>query len=256
MTVFSGFDQIRIVNLPSRPDRRKDMIAELRRIGLADDPRVQFVAGVVVEDKAPFQSVGYKGSFLAHLNILQAAAAAGRSVLILEDDVDFTKAARTWHPSEDCDIAYGGYEASDPDNLEASDIIGAHCMGFSARAAEALVPFLTNLLDPDTIPPPPPIDGAYVWFRRQRSGFKTEFAETLVAVQRPSPSSIAQPRPFDRIALLRVPIALGRRIKRRLKRGGPTFGLREAIIISLLGIAVASLAAYQYTHSGRLVGHG
>jgi glycosyl transferase family 25 len=256
MTVFSGYDQIRIVNLPSRPDRRKDMIAELRRIGLADDPRVQFVAGVVVEDKAPFQSVGYKGSFLAHLNILRAAADARQSVLILEDDVDFTEAAQSWHPSEACDIAYGGYEASNPDNLEASDIIGAHCMGFSARAAEALVPFLTNLLDPDIVPPPPPIDGAYVWFRRRQSGFKTEFADTLVAVQRPSPSSIAQPRPFDRIALLRAPVALGRRIKRRLKRGGPTFGLREAIIIALLGIAVGSLAAYHYTGSGRLTGHG
>jgi glycosyl transferase family 25 len=232
------------------------MIAELRRIGLADDPRVQFVAGVVVEDKAPFQSVGYKGSFLAHLNILRAAADARQSVLILEDDVDFTEAAQSWRPSEACDIAYGGYEASNPDNLEASDIIGAHCMGFSARAAEALVPFLTNLLDPDIVPPPPPIDGAYVWFRRRQSGFKTEFADTLVAVQRPSPSSIAQPRPFDRIALLRAPVALGRRIKRRLKRGGPTFGLREAIIIALLGIAVGSLAAYHYTDSGRLTGHG
>jgi hypothetical protein len=64
VTIFPGFDRIRIINLPSRPDRRREMEAELRRLGLAGDPRVEFVDGVVVEDMAPFRARGEKGVFL------------------------------------------------------------------------------------------------------------------------------------------------------------------------------------------------
>ena len=112
MTVFAGFDRIRIVNLPSRPDRRAEMMRELRRIGLEGDSRVQFVDGVIVENKAPWRALGEKGVFLAQLGIVSDAADAGESVLILEDDVDFTPDARSWGRSPESDIAYGGYIAA------------------------------------------------------------------------------------------------------------------------------------------------
>ena len=136
MTILFGFDRIRIINLPSRPDRRREMEGELRRLGLLGDPRIEFVDGVVPENMAPFRTRGEKGVFLAHLNILGEAAAAGDSVLILEDDVDFTSAANEFGLRPGIDIAYGGYQATDSSNLETSNIIGAHCMGFSARAAD------------------------------------------------------------------------------------------------------------------------
>lgn len=245
MTIFAGFDRIRIINLPSRPDRRAEMTAELRRIGLDGDPRVQFVDGVVVDDMKPFRRPGEKGIFLAQLGIIADAAAAGESVLILEDDVDFTPAARSWKPSPECDIAYGGYEATDADNLASSDIIGAHCIGFSVRAVQALAPFLSDLLRHEA---PPPIDGAYVWFRRQREGFRTEFAEPVVAVQRPSRSDITSGG-LDRFGLLRPGLSIGRKIKRTLQRGNLTFGLREAIILSVIGIVITLAVAFHY--SGR-----
>lgn len=240
MTIFAAFDRIRIINLPSRPDRRAEMNGELERLHLDADPRVQFIDGVVVDDMRPWRSRGEKGVFLAQLGILRDAAAAGESVLILEDDVDFTAAARTWDLPEGCDIAYGGYEATDPSNLEASDIVGAHCMGFSARAVPALVPFLEELLDH---PSPPPIDGAYVWFRRQTEGFVTDFARPVIAIQRPSMSDIARGK-LDRNPVLRFPLQLARRSKRGLARGSMTFGLREAVILSVLGTAIGSMAAY------------
>jgi len=243
MTVFAGFDRIRIINLPSRPDRRKEMENELRRIGLDGDPRVEFVDGVVVEEKAPFRAVGEKGVFLAQLKIISEAATAGESVLILEDDVDFTPAAANWVRPVDCDIAYGGYEASNPSDLHGSNIIGAHCMGFSARATRALTPFLQKLLVHES---PPPIDGAYVWFRRQREGFKTIFAEPVIAIQRPSRSDIATSKPFDRIYVLRNPISVARRVKRKLQRGEITFGLPQALIIAIAGVAIAAFAAYHH----------
>ena len=65
MSTFAGFDRIRIINLPARRDRRREMLGELRRIGLANDPRVAFTDGVLVADMAPFRAPGEKGVFLA-----------------------------------------------------------------------------------------------------------------------------------------------------------------------------------------------
>lgn len=244
MTVFAGFDRIRIINLPSRPDRRAEMIQELRRVGLENDPRVQFVDGILVENMAPWRAPGEKGVFLAQLGIISEAAKAGESVLILEDDVDFTSSAQSWQRSADCDIAYGGYFASDTNDLHSSDIIGAHCIGFSARAAKALAPFLEQLLEHES---PPPIDGAYVWFRRQNDGFITEFAQPVVAVQRPSRSDITPAHRFDGVPFLRGPLAVARRLKRFLQKGELTFGLREAVILSLVAIAITIATAYHYS---------
>lgn len=243
--MFPGFDRIRIVNLPSRPDRRAEMLRELRRIGLEGDPRVQFVDGVLVEDKAPWRAPGEKGVFLAQLGIIKDAAAAGESVLILEDDVDFTPAAAGWGRTDACDIAYGGYMPANPNDLQSTDIIGAHCIGFSARAVQALAPFLTDLLNHQS---PPPIDGAYVWFRRQEKGFRTEFAEPVVAVQRPSRSDITPAHRLDALPLLNGPMNLLRKLKRGLQRGGLTFGLREAVILSLIAVAITIAVAYYYTN--------
>lgn len=244
MTIFPGFDRIRIINLPSRADRRREMEAELRRIGLDGDTRVAFADGIVVDDWAPFRARGEKGVFLAHLGILSDAAAAGESVLVLEDDVDFTPAARNFGLPAGVDIAYGGYEATDPANVEASNIIGAHCMGFSARSAKALAPFLKDLLHHES---PPPIDGAYVWFRRQHPEFATVFATPQAAEQRPSRSDIAEAGALDRMPLMRGPMSAARAIKRRLFRGQLSFGLAEAIVVCIIGTGIGIAAAWYYT---------
>lgn len=243
MSTFAAFDMIRVINLPSRTDRRREMIGELRRIGLAGDPRVRFVDGILVEDKAPFRAPGEKGVFLAHLGILREAAEANRSVLILEDDVDFGGDAENWPPSSQFDISYGGYVASIPGDLANSDIIGAHCMGFSARVVQALVPFLEQLLYHES---PPPIDGAYVWFRRQHPEFASSFADPTIAVQRPSRSDIATLKAFDRITVFRGAVEVTRGLKRRLRRREMTFGLPEAIVLSIIGVAIASATAWHY----------
>ena len=245
MTALGWFDMIRVINLPSRPDRRRDMRDELDRLDLENDSRVRFVDGIVVDDPAPFRLVGERGVFLSHLHILREAAAADSSVLILEDDVDFTSAATGWKPSADCDIAYGGYSASEPANPATSDIMGAHCMGFSARAARVLVPYLERLL---TLDSPPPIDGAYVWFRREFPRYVTSFADPVIAEQRPSRSDIAGTGNSDRIMLLKPLLNIGRSVKRSLRRGTLTFGLREAILVSAVGILVTALFAWAETH--------
>lgn len=209
------FDQIRIINLPYRTDRRADMLRELARIGLADDPRVSFFEAIRPADQGDFYSVGARGVYLSHLQILREAADAGMNVLILEDDCQFTPAALSAgnlpDPATPWDIFYGGYEATDPGDLYTSDIVGAHMMGFTANTARRLCDYLDNLVYDGAHPP---IDGAYVWFRRANDDIRTAFAVPPLAVQRSSRSDVGNLRLHDRITMLRPFLAFARRIKR------------------------------------------
>ncbi|GAA4222809.1 hypothetical protein GCM10022253_32150 [Sphingomonas endophytica] len=213
--LFDDFDQVRIINLKHRTDRRAQMIGELRRIGADADPRLAFFDACRFDDAGTFTSIGARGVYYSHLTILEDAAAQGASVLILEDDVDFTAAARDTTLPADWQIFYGGHYAAQPDDLQRSDIIGAHCMGFRAEIVPALAAYLRGLLALDDHPP---IDGAYVWYRRAHPEIVTHFAVPPIADQRPSRTDIAELRFFDRWPGLRQAAQLARRLKRRLVR--------------------------------------
>jgi glycosyl transferase family 25 len=207
--LFGAFESIRILNLPQRSDRRREMLAELAKFGLADDERVKFFPGSTATEPGPFASAGEHGCYLSHLALLKQESAADRRVLVLEDDCDFLPEAAGYALPSEWDIFYGGYTAEDPDDLENSNIIGAHCMGYSPRAARALATYLEELLNPGFEPDAlavakghyrpgvnPPFDGAIVWFRRAHPELKTVFAQ--VAVQRSSRSDIASGTLLDR----------------------------------------------------------
>lgn len=234
------FEMIRIINLPERTDRRHDMERELERVGLGGDKRVAFHQAHRAESAEPWRRPGERGVFTSHLQCLKEAAAAGKSLLILEDDADFTSDAATTTVSGDTEIFYGGYYASDPDNLDGSDIIGAHCMGFSADTCSKLVAYLTPLYDHES---PPPIDGAYVWYRREFPDVKTQFAVPPVSMQRPSPSDIAAPKLLDRLPLVSKLMPVARSFKRKFLSGRFSFGLGEAVVIAVIGTAIALVIA-------------
>jgi glycosyl transferase family 25 len=233
--LFDHFDRVRIINLAHRTDRRAEMTGELRRLGAAEDARVAFFDARRFDDAGTFTSIGARGVYHSHLAILEDAAAAGHGVLILEDDVDFTAAARDHTLPADWQIFYGGHYAATPGDLANSDIIGAHCMGFSAEVVPPLAAYIRGLLD---LADHPPIDGAYVWFRRAHPEWRTDFADPPIANQRPSRTDIADLRFFDRTPVLRDAVALARRGKRLLSR--VTFGMREAVI---LGVGLTAIAA-------------
>lgn len=210
-----AFDTIRIINLPERRDRRRDMERELARIGLAGDRRVSFFAAIRPADAGDFTSVGAHGIYLSQHAILKEAAAANQSVLILEDDCDFTAAVRDYQFDGDWDIFYGGYEAADPHNLADSDIIGAHMMGFSAQGAQYVSAYLDRLQYEGVHPP---IDAAYIWFRRAHPEVATCFAVPPLGIQRSSRSDIADLKFYDRLPLLAVAASFARRVLRQMRR--------------------------------------
>lgn len=211
MTIFGHFETIRIINLPQRRDRRRAMVRELARVGLAGDPRVAFFDAIRPADAGAFTSIGARGVYESQKQLLCEAAAANRSLLILEDDCLFLPGAAERNIAGGWDIFYGGYTASDPDNLAISDIEGAHMMGFSRRGARLVSQYLERLRCEGVHPP---IDAAYVWFRREFPDVPTVFAEPPLAGQRPSRSDIAALSWYDRLPFVRNLASLVRAMRR------------------------------------------
>ena len=208
---------VRVVSLPERLDRRSEMRKEMARVGLD----FEFFDAIKVTDKGMFKRVGSHGCFLSHRKLLTEAAQLNEGIFIIQDDCEFV-VDRVTIP--DCDIFYGGFEASNPSDLDSSDIIGAHCMAFSPRAAKLVTEYLKDYLDPNFVPDPqaakvstynptirPPIDGAIVWFRRKHPELTTVFNK--IALQRSSRSDVT-PGPLDHLHFLRLALSTIRRLKR------------------------------------------
>lgn len=172
------------------------MDRELADIGLAGDPRVRYFPAIRPSDAGQFTSIGARGVYESQKQILRDAAEAEQSILILEDDCDFIAGAETVEIPTGWDIFYGGHIAAQPDDLHNSDIVGAHMMGFSKAGAKAVSAYLEQLRY-DGIHPP--IDAAYIWFRRAYPQVETYFAVPPLAGQRASRSDIASLRWFDRV---------------------------------------------------------
>jgi glycosyl transferase family 25 len=206
--LFDSFDMIRVINLASRRDRRAEMIAELKKVGLAGDPRVSFFSAVRPPDAGPFRRAGEHGAYLSHLAVLEEAAVQNKSVLILEDDCDFLPGARDYKLPDEWDIFYGGYD------YQSDYLTQAHFIGFHKRAVEAQAGYLKMRLDQEDCPP---VDGAYVDYREENPGLVAIFAEPKLGVQRPSKTDIADPHIFDRLPILRSLAASGRKLKRRVR---------------------------------------
>jgi hypothetical protein len=93
-TTFLGFfDQVRIINLPSRADRRQETESEFSANGFPGPASCGlFFPAIAPEDAAGFPNRGVRGCYLSHLSILRQARDAGANrVLILEDDIAFVR---------------------------------------------------------------------------------------------------------------------------------------------------------------------
>ena len=226
--IFDQFDVIRVVNLVERADRRREMDAQFRAVGLLGDPRIAYFPAIRADGPGMFRRVGSHGNFLARIALFKEACRQNASILILEDDCNFLIPeifeARL---SEGWDIFYGGYEMVGDRAPQDSELIGSHFMAFSARAATLGADYLTRYLQPDFEPDPvaaadpgydpairPPIDGAMVWMRRAYPDLSTVFER--VSVQRSSRSDVSGGKAIDRVPVIRELAGFARQVRNRL----------------------------------------
>jgi hypothetical protein len=232
----SFFQKIYVINLASRPDRRREMDEQLRRVGmsLASDG-VEVFDAIRPAEAAGFPTVGSRGCFLSHLGVLKAAAAGGMNrILILEDDLNFADDFLQRMPlvvqglqRRNWSIFHGGHRVRAPffpdengiARVSPQDEVEAlHFVGLDARVFGSLIAFLEAQLarvpgHPDG--GPMHVDGSYNLFRRAHPEFETWLAVPELGYQRASRTDIHPLQWRDRAWGVRNAVGLLRRMKNR-----------------------------------------
>ena len=203
------FDAIYVINLPSRKDRKAEMLGQLAKVGLTiDGDYVRLFPAARPTEAAGFPNIGTRGCFLSHLGVLQEAHARGvKSVLILEDDCNFvsnivgrledifaTEAKYPW-----C-FFYGGALNDVPQDSfkngyvdPEQGVTGAHFLAVGAETLASLIAYLEAMLiraPGDAMGGPMHVDGAYSWFRAAHPEASTLLAFPEIAYQRSSATDI------------------------------------------------------------------
>jgi glycosyl transferase, family 25 len=239
-SLLSVFSAIYIINLDSREDRVIEMASQLRRIGLSfEHERVIRFAALRPSLADGFPSVGARGCFISHLEVLKAAKQAGwETILILEDDANFVNdicdrlpAVVAFLSDQDFDFFYGGYQ-SNPElqsdleskfefSLLACDqpIVASHCIGLSKQAISQAVTYFESMLSRTPgihLGGPMHVDGAYSWLRKDFNHFRSIISVPQIAFQRASRSDVHALQWFDRLPVIRDASEVFRKLKRLL----------------------------------------
>jgi glycosyl transferase family 25 len=204
--IFAPFEQVRIVNLLDRPDRRREMIRELARVG-GMAPNIGFYDARRPTEPGGFPSIGARGCFDSQLAVLRSARDAKvQSLLLLEDDLDFTRDGHarlaTLLPElfgQPWDMFYGAHVLAGNGRqglvrLAADEpVLTASFVGFAGHVLGPLVDFLEGILGRPPGSPdygPMHVDGAYTVFRLLHPQCVTFAAFPALGHQRSSPSDI------------------------------------------------------------------
>jgi hypothetical protein len=234
-SIFARFDQVRIINLVDRPDRRREMNEQIVAAG-GFAPNIAFFDARRPTEQGKFPTLGARGCFESQLAVLRAARdSSAASLCLLEDDVDFTRSGLSRATaiidelfSRDWDIFHGahilpvagrsGLAEIAPDQ----PVVTASFVGFHGRVLGHLVEFLEAMLERPAGSPdygPMHVDGAYTVFRMLNPQYRAFAAFPSLGRQRSSLSDITPtPTMFDRHPGARPFARLLRRSYNWLKR--------------------------------------
>lgn len=237
------FGKVFVINLFERTDRRREVNAALERINMPlGSAGVELFPAVKPDSAAGFPSPGVRGCFLSHLNILRQAQALDLpSVLIFEDDVEFSSVFERLWPSVMAqlealpwDFAYLGYTNIDSSTMarRSTESIAmlackervrtTHAYAVKCSIFSTLIAHLEELergRPGDTERGPMDVDGAYNAYRRRYPRTVTLIAEPQVAWQRATHSDLHS-RSWHKLpgmGMLLAPVRLAKNIVRRLR---------------------------------------
>ncbi|MBZ0262569.1 MAG: glycosyltransferase family 25 protein [Hyphomicrobiales bacterium] len=230
--MFSRFEEILVVNLPDRTDRRRETEIELSKAGVLG---AEFFPAIRPPDAGKFRSIGEYGCFLSHLTLLKQCCGR-KSILVMEDDIRFAHdfAARSGMVDElpeDWEIFYAGHflprgaergwSSSGLVEVESDrELIATHCYAVNGPAISKLIQGYEAILAREPGHPdggPMPIDGAMNTVRRQLR-LRAFAAVPPLADQRSSRTDIGEKQWFDNSPLLSGAVHLARRLKNNLRK--------------------------------------
>lgn len=223
---------ISIIHLPDRVDRYKSMEKELRYLGIdIHDPKVSIPHAPRPPDASGWPSRGVYGNFLSHLGILKDARDRGLpNCMVLEDDAIFSRRFRRHQEDyveilrkEPWDLCFFGHalkrELRDkPRGLIPSEdyFIWAHCYVVNAPAMPRLLEYFEEVMANEAGHPRGGrmyIDGAFTHFRQQNPDIVTLVANPVLSIQKGCVSSLANPRWYDGIRIIRPLVGLARSLR-------------------------------------------
>lgn len=223
------FDKIYVINLVERDDRRREMVGQLEKVFLGpEDALVTFFPAIRPDDAGSFPSVGARGCFLSHLGIIENAIEAGhKSILILEDDADWTtQALRSSDPpdfdEQPWEFVHGGDKAErgrvslrrlPPDEPR----MLTHFIGLRGSAIGKAQTYLSAMLGRpggSDLGGPMHVDGAYSWFRKDHPEIQACVFEPAIARQRPSLSDVTAPSGLKGLAPVQMALSAVRRLRK------------------------------------------
>lgn len=223
MHFIDSFDRIEIINLISRKDRKKQILKQLGRLGYEiDGDRFRLFDAIQPENKGKFPSIGARGCFDSHLNILQQAKKDGvNKLLIIEDDLNFSddivNSSKDFYAllnKKNWDFSYLAHTHESIKSFGESDLVQledtasmscTHLIGVSGALLPDLVDYLEKMSLRDGGDPnggPMHVDGAYNWYRKD-SKCNSVIASPPLGYQRSSRSDIAERKFYDKIPILR-----------------------------------------------------
>jgi hypothetical protein len=237
MKLIDFFERVYIVNLPERADRRREMEAELQRIGITvDGQRIRYFRAIRPDSAGQFPSLGSRGCFMSHLEILREARRDGlNNVLVMEDDLSVAACLAEPQPQMllrlrqgDWDFAYLGHVEETPRAGEQplwresyAPMATTHFYAMNGKAIAAVQEYLDACLTRQPGDPeggPMHVDGAFSLFRMQRPQVKTLMAIPSLGGQRSSRSDIYPNKWYDRNRITQKLAGLARSAKNRMGR--------------------------------------
>jgi hypothetical protein len=219
-SMLDSFERIYVINLPHRTDRRASIEKQLGLLGMSlSDPEVILFEAVRPEDKGEWPSIGARGCFHSHLDVLKHAQRNGcRSVLLLEDDADWSKGFLTdplgilgelrslrWEFLHGGNLQDAGHPSFEPLAPE-TGMQTTHFIALRGVVIPHIITYLEAMAGRKRGDPnggPMHVDGAYSWFRRDNPGTVAFVADPPIAVQRPSRTDIHDLQWFDRLPLVK-----------------------------------------------------
>ncbi len=228
------FGLIRVINLRERPDRLREATAQLAALGLAFEPsKVELYEATRPTDPGGFDSLGARGCYTSHLDILRDARDRSvESVLVMEDDCEILPRDRerlerltSELQHREWGFAYLGHivprsAGTAPGWQEyAGPVQTTHLYAVHRSALPGIVDYLEACLTRPGGHPvggPMPVDGALTMYRAAHPEVVTLLAQPAVAGQRSSRSDITS-KWWDRLPGVGGVLALASRAKRTLR---------------------------------------
>ena len=257
MELLDYFDRVAIIHLPDRVDRYRTLRTELSRIDIdIDGPKVVIPHAPMPETANGYTSRGVYGSFLSHLEILEAAYRDGlETVWVLEDDAIFSKRFRSQQAAvakhlraNDWDMFFVGHTVlnslpdSPTDLLRFSGpFLWAHSYAVHRRIMSRLIEYLRKTEErPEGHPEGGKvyIDAAYFLFRQIYPDVISIVSSPCFSVQKGSPSSLNTLPWYKRVFPFSLGVNLARELRDEFWRqgwmriNGPQLGLGPVKITS------------------------